>query len=303
MTNLEAIIDSNTLAAAIKDGSSKFKIIDCTFSVGAKQDWKIFRETEWGRFDMLIKKDSKHKQEYITDHLPGAILFDLDCAMFPGQYERFSFYPVEIFEEYVRRLGINKNDHLVLYSRGPLGGNMFASRVFKLFEMYGHTKLSLLNGGYAKWKADGFATQSGEIRNKERGNWVGVDFFKLAVTFEELEKKNNDGKSMIDSPDKITFLDARPESQFKAQYIKGFHNLPVDQLVNSDGTIKSHRDVEALIEAKKIDKNKPIITSCITGTQASFLSFVIEHVVNEDSRLYNGSLMEMQARDPSRIIT
>jgi len=38
-------------------------------------------------------------------------------------------------QEYVRRLGINAGDEIVIYSRGPFGGVLHAARVWELFRV------------------------------------------------------------------------------------------------------------------------------------------------------------------------
>ena len=39
---------------------------------------------------------------YLTGHIPQAIHADLDVAMYPSQYQRYTYYPPHIFEQYVQ---------------------------------------------------------------------------------------------------------------------------------------------------------------------------------------------------------
>ncbi len=96
---------------------------------------------------------------------------DVYIAIFPGKTERYALYPPELFEQYVRLLGINNGDHLVLYDRGPMGGMLWASKLWWLFrvstvvhlvplirasfQIYGHEGVSLLNGGFSAWMSHG----------------------------------------------------------------------------------------------------------------------------------------------------
>jgi 3-mercaptopyruvate sulfurtransferase SseA len=60
----------------------------------------------------------RHRDSYLDSHIPTAAHLDLNIAMYPGKYEKFSLYEPEIFEKYIQSLGINTNDYLVLYGRG-----------------------------------------------------------------------------------------------------------------------------------------------------------------------------------------
>lgn len=44
-------------------------------------------------------------------------------------------YPADKFEQYVRRLGIDRGDQLVVYARGPMGGMLHAARAWFLFRV------------------------------------------------------------------------------------------------------------------------------------------------------------------------
>ena len=76
-----------------------------------------------------------HQKAYLQAHIPGARHFDLNVAMFPGEFERFSFYEPEIFQQYVQLLGVDSDNRIILYSRGICGGMLFASRAYWIFKV------------------------------------------------------------------------------------------------------------------------------------------------------------------------
>ncbi len=73
--------------------------------------------------------------QYSRSHIPGAINFNLNVATYPTWNEQQALYPEELFQEYVRKLGINANDEIVVYARGPLGGMLHAARVWEMFRV------------------------------------------------------------------------------------------------------------------------------------------------------------------------
>uniref|UniRef100_A0A0K0FXE6 Putative thiosulfate sulfurtransferase (inferred by orthology to a C. elegans protein) n=1 Tax=Strongyloides venezuelensis TaxID=75913 RepID=A0A0K0FXE6_STRVS len=302
---LGKIINTSTLNSILKnvENYNSIKILDCTYVSGAKPDVENFMKEEYGKFDILMRKESQHKAMYIDSHIPTASLFDINCAMYPGKFERFSFYPEEYFEKYMQKLGINKDDHLILYGRGVFGGNMFAGRCLRLLQYYGQEKISLLNGGLGKWIDDKYEIASGDETPKNEGNWKSKKVLKnMLITFEDLEAKDKDGQTIFDKAgSEYTFLDARPNDQFTASFIEGSNNLEVSNLLNNDGTIIDKEKIINVLKDLNIDTTKPIITYCNTGTQASLVSFILEYILGLKTKLYNGSLTELSERDPARI--
>uniref|UniRef100_A0A0N4ZN17 Sulfurtransferase n=1 Tax=Parastrongyloides trichosuri TaxID=131310 RepID=A0A0N4ZN17_PARTI len=258
-------------------------------------------EKYYGNIDVLMNNNSISKHLYELAHIPGAYFFDISVAMYPGVEERFSFYPVNIFQEYIRKIGINNNDHLILYSRGSMGGNMFAARCFYLLEMYGFKSMSLLSGGFNKWMKDGFIEDEGFEDYMGEGDFVGERDFEMTVSYDELTTKNNEGKDMFDrAGDDVTFIDARPFTDYQKSHIINAVNLPVIETINDDGTIKEANEILQIAEINNVTFTQPIVVYCNTGTQASLLAFIIENVIGMKVRLYNGGFTELKVKDSSR---
>ncbi|PIO64694.1 hypothetical protein TELCIR_13667 [Teladorsagia circumcincta] len=119
-------------------------------------------------------------KSYLAEHIPGAVLFNIDAAYYPSKYIRFDLYPPQDFEKFIRLLGVNNSDHV----------------------LYGHDKVSVLNGGLDAWKKAGQPVASGDVIAKP-GNFIAKPIDpSLIITFEELDRKNADGKSLFEELDK-----------------------------------------------------------------------------------------------------
>ncbi|KHJ86949.1 rhodanese-like protein [Oesophagostomum dentatum] len=130
-------------------------LLDATYDVKPKPDYKEFKENYYGKFDELTKIETNATRDYAKEHIPGAVHFNFEAAYYPSQYIRHDLYPPEEFEKYVRKLGINANDHIVIYARGRFAGMLFAARAWWTFKVYGHEKVSILDGGLEAWKKAG----------------------------------------------------------------------------------------------------------------------------------------------------
>ena len=86
-------------------------------------------------YDLCYPLFFSQLQTYLQSHIPTARHFDLDLALYPGRTERFALYEPEVFQQYAQLLGLCRDDEIVLYSRGPFGGMLFAARSFWLFKV------------------------------------------------------------------------------------------------------------------------------------------------------------------------
>ncbi|KAH7724521.1 Protein MPST-1 [Aphelenchoides avenae] len=312
--SLRRLVDAKTLHSALKSATPGVRVIDCAYTVGPKPDHNEFKTNYYGKFEELVQRPSSHKSAYLKAHIPSAVHVDLDVAMYPGKYERFSRYDAESFERYAQLIGLNRTDHFVFYGRGPFGGMLFAARVYWLFKSYGHDRLSLLNGGLAAWQRCGFETE--ELPDYPKpGNFVASDYRPANVCFEELALPGNDGRALLDDPSQANILDTRIRAQFEGEqetglsayhvtgtHIPGTKNVPAAELIDENGLLEDNDEIRRRLESVGFDESKPTVTLCNTGMQASLVSFALESLSPPiSSRLYCGSLKEMELRDPKRI--
>ncbi len=87
---------------------------------------------------------------YDSGHIPGAVKVDWFSTL--QDPLRRDFLSKSAFEELCSRLGISKDTSVVFYGDKS---NWFATYALWLFRYYGHEKLKIMNGGRAKWVAEG----------------------------------------------------------------------------------------------------------------------------------------------------
>ncbi|VDD89890.1 unnamed protein product [Enterobius vermicularis] len=276
------------------------KLIDATYS-GKPLPAALQRTNTYGQFDTLEKMLTE--DDYKREHIPGAVPVSLDVALFHSQYKRFELYPPEIFEKYLRKLGINNGDRVVVYGREQFSGMLFAAHIWWLLKYYGVKNARVLNGGIEAWKRNGNPVTS-EIAPVQTGNFTATVNRKYVITFEELEERNPRTGALIDHLNTENVFDSRPREQYsgavkmnynspvelKGSHIEGAKNLPAVNLVNE----------KVLAEAGYIP-GKPVITYCSVGNQGSLDLLALRSVGIDNIKLYQGGMTEMALRDPKRI--
>lgn len=73
-----------------------------------------------------------------------------------------------VFSDYVTKLGIGNDHRVVVYDHiaDPLP-TFSSGRVWWMFRTFGHTNVSVLDGGLKKWISDGYSTMSGPYSEEE----------------------------------------------------------------------------------------------------------------------------------------
>ncbi|XGW30136.1 hypothetical protein V3C99_009273 [Haemonchus contortus] len=281
-------------------------ILDVTYDKKPKPNPEEFMKTRYGRFEEMMREKPK---AYVEEHIPGAVLFNIDAAFYPSKYIRFDLYPPQVFEKYIRLLGVNNDDHVIVYGRGPFAGMMWPAKAWWALKVYGHGKVSVLDGGLDAWKKAGYPVTN-QVVHRKPGNFTAkpLDDTYL-VTFEELEKKNKNGKSLFDELNTINYLDARPSGQFHGTeplevpapgatgaHLKGAKNVPLVNVISQNG-LKSKEEISHALKRAGYRAALPVITACNTGVQAALLALVLEKVKIK-ARVYNGSMAEIGLRAP-----
>ena len=231
------------------------------------------------------------KAEYLQQHIPGAIFFDIDEIADTTSTLPHMLPPPEKFASRVRRLGIGDGNRIVVYDALGL---MSAARVWWMFRIFGAREVAILDGGLPKWLAEGRPVEDGETRLQERHFTARLD--NTQVRNKDQVRRNIESK-------REQVLDARTAGRFHAKepelwpgrrsgHIPGSHNLPYGQLLNADMTFKDAASIRQLYEQSGIDLKKPVVTSCGSGITAGVLAFGLHLIGHRDVAVYDGSWAE-----------
>ena len=130
-----------------------------------RDDPKTLVSTEWlaahlNDPDLRILDASLHmaatgrdaRAEYEAAHIPGARFFDIDAISDSRSELPHMAPPPELFVSRLRAMGIGDGHQVVVYDNADIHS---AARVWWLFRLMGKTDVAVLDGGFAKWQAEG----------------------------------------------------------------------------------------------------------------------------------------------------
>jgi len=217
----------------------------------------------------------------------------------PGQIP-----PEEQIAGLIGGLGIDGDDHVVIVPWGTdsseFGG---ATRVYWTFKYLGHDDVSILDGGWRQYDAQG-------------GERVAEAVTPEAVEFPyevqpQLRTTTDQVVAALESGTKL--IDGRPNEQFIGQSkspvvrvpgtIPGAVNLPHSSLYSGEyASFAQPETVAALAEELGLAEGEDNIVFCNTGHWASIIWFGLSEVAgNKNTAMYDGSMAEWAA-DPARPI-
>lgn len=107
----------------------------------------------------LLDRD-KGRNAWLNAHVPGAVFLDVDRDLASPRGQGPGRHPLprpEAFADTMSRAGIGAATHVVAYDFGDAST---AARVWWLLRYFGHDRVSVLDGGIARWTAEGRPVES-----------------------------------------------------------------------------------------------------------------------------------------------
>ena len=233
-------------------------------------------------------------------HIPNAIFVDLEETSDQKSNLPHMMPDNIYFSKKISLLGINNNDHLVIYD---MYGMFSAARIWFMFKAFGHEKVSILNGGFPAW-IDSNGEISNQINNLEPTNYKANLNKSLIVNYKEvLDNLLNNKYQIIDarSPDRFSGNSEEPRPGMKSGHIPKSKNLYFNDLIDpSTKKFIKKKEIENLIKKLGIDIKKDIICSCGSGVTACILKFALELLnENKNIKIYDGSWSEWGTKEDS----
>jgi len=269
--------------------------------LAAHSDHPDLRILDGTYFLPTLKRDAE--AEFLERHIPGALRFDIDKIAEPGNPLPHMVPAPELFAEAASALGIGADTLVVAYDALGL---MSAARVWWMFRLYGHDRVTVLDGGLPKWRREERAIASGPSAP------VAPRPFKSSFRPALLRKVDDMRANLSGSAEQV--IDARAAGRFEGRdpeirpgiasgHIPGSINLPYNELFAPDGTMLPVDDIAGRFAAAGLKPGAPVVTSCGSGVTACVLALGLKRIGHEPVAVYDGSWTEWGGRADLPIAT
>ncbi len=233
---------------------------------------------------------------YDTGHIPGAVKIDWTTDL--NDPIRRDYLDSERFARLMSEKGIANDTFVVFYGDR---NNWWAAYAFWVFQLFGHTKAALLDGGRKKWVDEG-RPLTREVPSYPPTNYVAPprNDSEIRAFRDEVLRHVQAKGVLVDvrtpaefSGERVHMPEYPNEGALRGGHIPGAQNIPWAQAVREDGTFKSREELEALYTSKGITPDKEIITYCRIGERSSHTWFVLKYLLGYPKvKNYDGSWTE-----------
>lgn len=266
--------------------------------------------TEWlanelGACDLRIVDASHHladtgrnaADEHERGHIPRAVFMNLAELVDTAAPIENTVPGAPKFASRMQCLGLGDGSRIVLYDDSAVKSS---ARAWFLLQMFGAHNVAILDGGLAKWRAEGRALETGRtvLRERHFTAWPNDDVLRSKA--QVIANLSSQGEQLIDARSPVRFSGDQPDPRphIARGHIPGSLNLFYATLFNPDGTFKDRPAIAAAFAAAGVDLTAPIVTSCGSGITACVLGFALHLLGKRDVALYDGSWTEWGA-DPA----
>ncbi len=236
---------------------------------------------------------------YEQGHIEGAVKLDWHVDV-QHPLER-DFVDKAGFEALLGSWGITNDTTVVFYGDR---NNWYACYSFWLFRYYGGTNTKIMNGGRAKWIAEG-RPLTRDATETQAATYTASDADESVRAYRDevrdrLSRINQD-VALVDvrSPQEyrgevIHMMGYSQEGAQRAGHIPGAQSIPWGTSVKEDGTFKSAEDLQAMYGNKGINADKAeVIAYCRIGERSAHTWFVLTQLLGlPNVRNYDGSWTE-----------
>ena len=271
------LISTETLAAHL----GEWAVVDCRFDLANES---------WGR------------EQYAAAHVPAAVYASLNDDLSGPRTGSNGRHPMPADDALVamlERLGIGNDTQVVAYDQDA---GSYASRLWWLLRYAGHDAVAVLDGGFAKWAAEGRPVRSGH-ETRAHARFQPSFNRNLVVTVDEVDSRRADGRTLLVDARAAERFEGRSETIDKvAGHIPGARNRFFRDNLGPGGTMLPP-DVLRTAFTGVLDGRLPkeAVMYCGSGVTACHNLLAMAHAGLDGSPLYTGSWSEWSS-DPSRPI-
>lgn len=271
---MDSLVSTDWLAAEL--GAPDLRVLDATaFLPGSGRDARA---------------------EYEAAHLPGAVFFDLEEVSDPASPLPHAWPSAHLFASRMRALGLDTHDRIAIYDNSPLHTS---ARAWYMLRSFGAREVAILDGGLAKWTAEGRPLESGTPAPRP-GHFIAHPPETGLLDKDSVRALLDTGSHVVaDARPAARFLgqDPEPRPGLAAGHIPGSRGLPQSNFFRPDNSFKQGAELEAAFAAAGVDLARPLVATCGSGVTACVILFGAHLLGKTDLSLYDGSWSEWGA-DP-----
>ncbi len=232
---------------------------------------------------------------YDTGHIPGAVKVDWHTEL--NDPVTRDYVDGAGFARLCGERGIARDSTVVIYGDR---NNWWATYALWVFSLFGHADVRILDGGRAKWVAEGREMIT-EQPKPETVEYPVVERDDTVIRAFKDDVLAHLGKPLVDvrspgeySGELLHMPDYPQEGAVRGGHIPGAASVPWARAAAEDATFRSRSELEAIyLEEQGLTADDDVVAYCRIGERSSHTWFVLTYLLGfEHVRNYDGSWTE-----------
>jgi thiosulfate/3-mercaptopyruvate sulfurtransferase len=246
--------------------------------------------------DGLIVADARTAQEYAEGHIEGAIHLDPQRLLDSDPSNSKNMAPVDVIQRVLGEVGIDMQHTVVIYD-----GKDFreAARVFWVFEVHGHPRAAVLNGGVQGWVAAGRPLSREPVAPRAAVFIANMNSERYYTKLDVYKSLDASGTVILDSRTDEEYA-GRVSAARRKGHIKNAVNIEYKRnlVFSPEGACSANFSEEMRsLYRDELRGTTRIVAYCNSGNRAS-VSYLILRSLGYPVSVYDGSWLEW-GNDPN----
>ena len=246
--------------------------------------------------NLVVIESNEDVLLYHTGHIPGALKVDWHLDL--NDDVARDYVDPDGFAAMCSARGIRRDSTVIVYGDNF---NWWAAYALWVFSLFGHEDVRLMDGGRAKWVAEGRAmTMDKSTATPSEYPVVPRDDDTIRAFKEDALAQIGNGPLIdVRSPQEFTgellhMPDYPQEGVQRGGHIPTARSVPWKRAANDDGSFKTAADLRAIyLDEQGLKRDDDVVTYCRIGERSSHTWFVLTHLLGfERVRNYDGSWVE-----------
>jgi thiosulfate/3-mercaptopyruvate sulfurtransferase len=220
--------------------------------------------------------DVRKEEEYREGHIPTAVSLPLVKVLSNDSPEGIA--------EILENIGVSDELPVIVYDDtfGALG-----ARVAWTFQYIGHTRTSLLEVTFSKWRNLGLEIEKQVNTYPKTNHHININQEIYADAAYVEGTKDSDNKVLVDSRERLNFLN---------EHIPGAKNIPYTMLGSDGNILRKPSEIKRFIENRGLSSDSEYITYCgSVGTLSGLTYYALKLAGIKNVKLYAKSFREWKS--------
>jgi thiosulfate/3-mercaptopyruvate sulfurtransferase len=247
---------------------------------------------------MRIVESNEDPLLYQSGHIPGAV--EIDWAKDLNHPLKRDYLDRAGFEALLSRKGISNDTTVVFYGDK---NNWWACYALWVFQLFGHTKARILDGGRVKWEKekrpmtrDAAQVTPAAYRAHDRDDRTNRVFRDGVLAHVQARRPLIDVRSPKEYSGELLHMEQYPqEGALRGGHIVGAKNVPWARAANpDDATFKTANELKDIyMKEAGLKPGDEVVAYCRIGERSSHTWFVLKYLLGfYKVRNYDGSWTE-----------